>query len=248
MIFFAFNTSRSARLGGHTLVPSVRGDIDSLIDFRGDLQGVLRAISALAEEIATFMKGHVIVEHEEVVHAPACGVVVHTGTVSHLGEVLDGNPEEAVPLIRHQVDLGFKGRGPPAVCVAIGSGVILHAPWVAQLEESCAIGELLGADDGVGVATSEADFVVDEVVVAVGARGDDVVTVIVLDDKVPEVINTSVAAPFVLPGSAVQGADGICRPSRFSVKIVAPVLSECFLKDGSPEGTVVTSMSEDGTA
>jgi len=62
-----------------TFIPGVSCDIDSLINFRGDHDGIHRACAITVEVPVVFVRRQVVVEHEEVVMRHLFDVVVDKG-------------------------------------------------------------------------------------------------------------------------------------------------------------------------
>ena len=148
--------------------------------------------------------------------------------------VLNGH-EESTIIGLDPASFKLKGISPGIARITPLSSEAFRGPWVSHLDKSVSGGESLDSDNTVCVVVGEALLVSIEMASSGGTGLEDVIDLIVGAQDSPEFVSSFIFVPFTVEGGAREGSDGVVGVASDDVLVVAMVLGEGFLKDGSPE-------------
>ena len=208
------------------------------------MQGV-----GLVELLALHSQRAVVAEHEEVVLVHVAHVLVDHRFPELFLVVFDGQENDAVLLVVFSASLCSESVCPFGGLVAPVAVVAVRAVRVPQLDKSVTSGELNDANNGVGVSKDDAAIASVGVIVAIGAALNDIVSLVVLFELLPDFVSCLFTViPLFDHGGVDEILDSSCRPAAVCVEEVAVELGEGLLEERYPHGFVSAWVCEQGLA
>jgi len=231
----------SALIGDHTVVPGVSGDVDSLVDLRGQLEQVARARSTTVTVGAS--GASLVAKVQVVVVEHLFGIKTEVDRVEVGSEVGDGHVEETVVAAGH-ANLSSESISPERGFVGPVAMVGFSTVGVADVNESNTVGKLSATEDGVSMTHVEADGI--GVLVATGgsASRHHVALFIEIDDVSPEFVILGRVELLHDHRRAIEDLDSMRRATAFNVLVVSVELSPGLLENHAPHGGVSADVGE----
>lgn len=225
------------------LGPRVHAQVNRLVNV--GLEGQLVTFAARAAITPLAVVRRLIVEHDEVRCVPVGHVVVDEDVVALALEDFDGHEEDAIVLVSEATNFILKRVCPFGRFVVPVALVLRFAPRVSHLEESVTGGQLLGAEDGVGVVVGEASLVNVVVGLTRSSKLNDVVLAVVLQNLPPKLVSRSVLNDEQVEGATGEVPSGEARVSAVNVLVGTHQLGESLLQKGAVKCLVFADVCEE---
>ena len=228
-----------------TTIPGRNLQVGFLVSLGPDREFMVGACTAAIVRLSGLGVG--VIKDEEGGPAHVVGVEVDIRLTTPLLVVVNLHEEFAI-VVDHGASRLSQRRRPLVGAVRVVTTEVFCSPGVSDLDEfdiiAACVFEQLCSEDGVGMAHSEANFVLMEMVASFSSHKEDVASCFSSRDLFPDLL---CCVPFffvhdILLGCTVEGSEGHGWVATDCVLVVAMVLGEGLLENSTPEGAILSDL------